>query len=88
MKCPACGHYYGDLTTDEFAKLHIAFPQWTVDELQERIEEAVNHTASKKAVSLYLYVRGWLRRDAEKLPKPYGGQVGDRDMSKFAPWAR
>jgi hypothetical protein len=35
--------------------------------VRDRIEEAMNHTASDKAKNKKVYVRAWLRRDAERL---------------------
>lgn len=39
---------------------------WSETETRERIEEALNHKAALKAKKPELYVRGWLRRDAEE----------------------
>lgn len=53
------------LTEEGIRKLVADFKgRWTEAEVRERIEEALNHTASLKAIDMYLYVRGWLRRDA------------------------
>lgn len=37
---------------------------WPEQEVRERIEEAMAHTASKKWINQYLGVRGWLRNNA------------------------
>lgn len=47
----------------------------TVD---ERIEEALGHSSAKKYTDLQAYVRGWLRRDAERMGRNGGGQDADR----------
>lgn len=44
--------------------------------VKQRIEEAMNHKAGDKAKNKEIYVRGWLRRDAEKLN---GGRNGKDD---------
>jgi len=60
-------------------------------DVSERIDEALNHTAAKKAKNEYLYLRAWLRRDFEQLPpnrsKPNGNRNGRTGVPEFAGWA-
>ena len=54
------------------------------DTIQERIAEALNHTAVKKAMEIEPYVNGWLRRDADKLAT--GGQNGRKpETPRYSP---
>ena len=57
------------MTAGERQKLVADYGQRFPD-LEERIEEALNHVSRKKAVNEYLYVRSWLRRDAPSLRAP------------------
>lgn len=55
------------VTDEERRKLHERYDQvWGHASVEERIAEALSHTASKKATDGYLYVNGWLRRDSER----------------------
>ena len=57
------------MTPEQRQKLATDFGRVFPD-LEERIEEALNHVARKKNESEYLYVRGWLRRSAEEHRDP------------------
>ena len=57
------------MTAVEREKLQADYGQRFPD-LEERIEEALNHVSRKKAVNEYLYVRSWLRRDAPSARVP------------------
>ena len=46
------------------------------DTVQERIDEALAHKAAKNYTDMEKYVRGWLRRDAEKMPGTGGKANG------------
>lgn len=51
-----------------YENLVVAFSDvWSQQEVDERLEEALNHKAAKKYTNLYLYCRNWLRRDAQVL---------------------
>lgn len=53
--------------TEEFrARMGERFGPVFGNTLDERIEEALNHTSVKKYNDLELYVQAWLRRDAER----------------------
>lgn len=53
--------------TEEFrAKMAERFGGVFGDTLNERIDEALAHTSSKKYSDIQSYVTGWLRRDAER----------------------
>ena len=68
------------LSQEETGKLiALHTPYWSEQEVRDRIEEALSHSASKKYKSTYLYVRGWLRRDAEKSreARDHRGNGGD-----------
>lgn len=56
------------LTDDERAKLHTVFDArfGSATAVDEAIEEALDHEALKKRKTEYLYLRGWLRREAWK----------------------
>lgn len=58
---------------DEFReKMHTRFGPFFGDTVDERIDEALGHDAAKKCADPELYVTGWLRRDAEKMPANRG----------------
>lgn len=59
------------MTAVEREKLQADYGQRFPD-LEERIEEALNHVSRKKAASEYLYVRSWLRRDVPVRRVPVG----------------
>lgn len=53
------------LTGSQRAKLYETFAdRWSIAEIDERIDEALNHQAVRKVAAEYPYVRSWLRRDA------------------------
>lgn len=56
------------LSDDERAKLHTVFDVrfGSATAVDEAIEEALDHEALKKRKTEYLYLRGWLRREAWK----------------------
>ena len=56
---------------------------WPAGQIYDRIEEALNHKASEKAKDKYLFVRGWLRRDAEKAAPLV---AMDRNTDKYKVW--
>lgn len=56
------------LTEDDIQKCVAKYSDvWTELEVRERIESALNHTASLKAINLPVYVNRWLARDANNL---------------------
>lgn len=59
------------LSEEQFQQLCDDFPELT--DLPQRVEEALNHAAAKKAASEYLYLRNWLRKDAERSPQTRNG---------------
>lgn len=59
------------MTPEQRQKLATDFGRFFPD-LDERIEEALNHVSRKKAASEYLYVRSWLRRDVPVRRVPVG----------------
>ena len=83
------------MNADESLKLFAAFSDvWSEQEITERIEEAQNHVALKKAKSEYLYLRTWLRRDYQQAKARSNGHITGglgkgsptRDVSKFYLW--
>jgi hypothetical protein len=49
-------------------ELHLEFADlWSPNRTNELIGKAMNHVASKKAISLKRYVQDWLRRDAQEI---------------------
>jgi hypothetical protein len=62
------------ITDDYRRQMHIRYAAvWSIEEIDERIAEALNHKAVLKAVDISLYVNGWLRRDSERTT---GGGAG------------
>lgn len=56
-----------EITPEFTAAMHERFDShFGATGVEERIEEALAHNAAKKWMDLQAYVRGWLRRDAEK----------------------
>lgn len=47
---------------------------WTADEVGERCEEALAHSAAKKATDLTAYCRNWLRKDYDRIKERRNGQ--------------
>lgn len=60
------------LTDEQRQRLRDDFPG--LARIDERIEEALSHVAAKKVASEYLYLRNWLRKDAEKSPASRNGK--------------
>lgn len=59
-----------ELTEDERARLFSDFHgMWPEETIRQIIEEALNHRASTKVKSLYLYCRSWLRREQNHLSR-------------------
>ena len=59
---------------------------FTRKEIDQRIEEALNHKAARNVIkSIYLYCRNWIRKDAEKT-RPRARPPEDRDVSKYLEW--
>jgi hypothetical protein len=61
-----------DLLLKDFAEL---------SDVEQRVEEALAHTASKKATSEYLYLRSWLRKDLNEI----GARAAPRPMPPRSP---
>jgi hypothetical protein len=55
------------LTDDQHAKLRRDFS--ALSALDDRIAEARAHVYAAKYIDEYMYLRGWLRRDLERLPQ-------------------
>ena len=85
---------FRDLPEDDWKKLCVAFLDvFTLKEIEDIVEEALAHKAAKKYSSTYLYLRNWLRKDAEKRrernkPRHLGNYAppSNRDVSKYAEW--
>ena len=78
------------ITEEQLQKLYESVADvFSQKEVDERIEEARAHKAIKKAMIEYLYLRGWLRREAEyrreKTKSQETGQNG-RSIEQYRIW--
>ena len=75
------------LTDEARVKLHADFDaELGAAVVAQAIEEALDHDSARKYSDMYLYVRGWLRRDAERKPRARTApaRAVDHDIAELA----
>lgn len=78
------------LTPEQRKDLQTRFRAWWwPNEVDEIIEEALNHRAAARCVSEYLYLRNWLRRDSQRLRPTHPDEVPrTRPGTNYDSWLR